>query len=205
LRALKLGLLALTSLVSLPAAAGYIYCCDDARGKQSCGDIVPQACIGRAYRVIGSNGVVVREVAAPLTAEQRAQKEAEEKRQKEAEEAAKEQRRLDQALLQTYGSEADIEMMRKTAKADTLAAIKSAEDRIAAAKKRRTKFEAEAEFYRNKTMPPEVAKGLKEADIEIDAQKAVIETKRAEQKTIDAKYDEDARRFRALKGKPAAN
>jgi len=188
---------------ALPAAAGNIICCTDARGKQACGDILPSVCVGRAYREIGRNGVVVREVPAPLTAEQRAQLAAEEKRKQEAEAAAKEQHRLDQALLQTYSSEADIETMRQQAEATTREAIKGAEAKIVAAQKRRKKYESEAEFYKNKPLPPEVAKGLKEVDSDIAAQQSVIEARKLDLESIRKKYDEDARRYRALKGKPA--
>ena len=33
--------------------SGLLYCCNDSNGKQVCGDILPQACYGRAYREIG--------------------------------------------------------------------------------------------------------------------------------------------------------
>ena len=40
-------------------------------GKQVCGDILPKACPVSAYREINQNGMTVRQVEAPLTAEQR--------------------------------------------------------------------------------------------------------------------------------------
>ena len=67
-----------------PAGGGSrLYCCQDSSGKQVCGDILPQVCYGRAYREIGADGRTVREVDAPLTAEQRAQKVAEDAKRKE--------------------------------------------------------------------------------------------------------------------------
>lgn len=200
MHAASLALLLVSLTAALPAgAAARIFCCNDDHGKKVCGDILPPACVGRAYREIGANGVVVREVEAPLTEEQRALRAVEERRRKDAEEAAKEQRRLDQALLQTYGSEADIEMMRKRAEADTHAGIKAAELKIVEAKKRRQKFEDEAEFYKKSTVPPEVEKGLKDADFEIQAQQNLIEAKQKELEIIKAKYDEDKRRYLELK------
>ena len=53
-------------------AAARIFCCDDQSGKQVCGDILPSACYGRAYRELGQSGRTSRVVEAPLTAEQRA-------------------------------------------------------------------------------------------------------------------------------------
>ena len=38
-----------------PATSGNkFYCCTDTTGKQVCGDILPQACFGRAYRELGA-------------------------------------------------------------------------------------------------------------------------------------------------------
>ena len=51
-------------------AAGNFYCCVDANGKQVCGDLLPQSCYGRAYRELGPNGQTLRNIEAPLTAEQ---------------------------------------------------------------------------------------------------------------------------------------
>lgn len=203
LRALRAGhlLVALAILlsVSLPVSAAGIFCCLDERGKQVCGDVLPPACYGRAYRELGANGMAVREVEAPLTEAQKTQRIAEEKRKKKEEDAAKEQYRLDQALLQTYGTIDDIELMRKRAEADVIAAIKIAMVKIDEAKQRRKKFEDEAEFYKKRTLPPEVDKGLKDADYEIQAQENLIATKQKEFGVIKAKYDEDQRRYLDVK------
>ena len=47
-------------------SSGTLYCCQDANGKQVCGDILPQACYGRGYREIGDGARTVRQVEAPL-------------------------------------------------------------------------------------------------------------------------------------------
>jgi len=181
-----------------------IYCCHDDSGKQVCGDILPSVCYGRAYRELGDSGRTSRLVDAPLTVEQRAQRAAEEQRRKEQERVLNEQRRMDQALLNTYASEKDIEIMRSRAERDLTMAIKAAEERIAEIRKQRKKFEDEAEFYRNRQLPAEVAKGLRDADYEIGAQESVIESKKRDQETMRAKYDEDLRRFRDLSKRPSA-
>ena len=181
-----------------------IYCCHDDSGKQVCGDILPSVCYGRAYRELGDSGRTSRLVDAPLTVEQRGQRAAEEQRRKEQERVLNEQRRMDQALLNTYASEKDIEIMRSRAERDLTMAIKAAEERIAEIRKQRKKFEDEAEFYRNRQLPAEVAKGLRDADYEIGAQESVIESKKRDQETMRAKYDEDLRRFRDLSKRPSA-
>ena len=192
----KLLALLLATLTGTSAlAAGNFFCCNDASGKQVCGDILPQACYGRAYRELGSNGQTIRTVDAPLTAEQRSQREAEEEKRKREEEKRKEQQRKDQALLNTYGNEQDIELMRKRAEGDVLKAIANAEKKIVEIRQQRKKFENEAEFYKKKTLPHEVKKGLADADSDINSQEVFIAEKKKELEVIHAKYDEDKRRF----------
>jgi hypothetical protein len=194
---LCLFLLALSGAGSV-AAAGQFYCCSDEHGKQVCGDILPQACYGRAYRELGSSGRTVKNVDAPLTAEQRAQRAAEDARLKEQEVAAREQKRKDQALLDTYGTEKDLETLRRRAEQDLNTSIKAAEEKIVEAQKQRKKFADEAEFYKKKQLPAEVDKGLRDADAEIEALMSVIASKKSDMEAVRIKFDEDRRRFRDL-------
>jgi hypothetical protein len=191
-------LLTLSLLLSVGGsafAAGNLFCCNDANGKRVCADILPQECYGRAYREIGDAGRTVRNVEAPLSAEQRAQRAAEEAKQKAEEAEAREQKRKDQALLNTYGNEKDIEVMRLRAQEDVFKSIKNAEGKIAEIRAQRKKFENEAEFYKKKTLPPDVKKGLGDADYEIKAQESIIDAKKKELDIIRDKYDDDRRRY----------
>ncbi len=195
-------LLLLTGYAVPGQTAARILCCRDDAGKQFCGDTLPSVCYGRGYREIGDSGRTARVVAAPLTAEQRAQRAAEEKRKKEEEQLLNEQRRKDQALLNTYSSEKDIETLRNRADRELASAIKAANDRIAEIRSRRKKFEDEAEFYSRRKLPSEIAKGLRDADFEIQAQESVIEAKKKDQEANRQKYDEDLRRFIELSKRP---
>lgn len=202
------GILAfLGSVGDIPAAggaeSGRLYCCTDAAGMYVCGDILPHACYERAYRELGVDGRTLREFAAPLSAEQRAEQRAkqaseEEKRKQEAI-AQKEQQRKDEALLATYVSLEDLEMLRKRSLDDAQRAIGNAEARIAKIRELRKKYEDEAEFYVKKTMPSEIEKGLADTEFEIKAQESIIEAKKKNIVDIEAKYDEDRKRFLDLK------
>ena len=195
-------LLAALSAQAATPASGRFYCCD---GGRICGDALPEQCRGKAYRILDSSGNLLKEVGPPLTAEQKAQVAAEALRKKEQEEQAKEQRRKDQALLDTYATPQDIDLAQNKAEADVNLAIKGAEERIAAARKQRKKFEEEAEFYKKKTLPPEVAKGLRDADHEIKTQQELLDVKKGDAATIKAKYDADRKRYFQLTGRaPAA-
>lgn len=201
----RLGALAIVLGLGGPAmAAGNFYCCVNANGKQVCGDLLPQACYGRAYRELGPNGQTLRNIEAPLTAEQRAARSAEEAQRKVEEEILREKHRKDQALLNTYGSEKDIEFMRMRAQTDVQKSISAAETKIAEIRTQRKVFENEAEFYKKKKLPPEVQKGLRDADYEIKVQEYLIESKKKELDLIRIKYDEDLRRYQEIVRRNAA-
>ena len=180
------------------SAAANLYCCVDANGKQVCADLMPQVCYGRAYRVLGESGRTARVVEAPLSAEQRAQRTADEARKKELDAALAEKRRQDQALLNTYGSEREIEVMRARAIDDVQKSIRAAETKIAEAQARRQHFADEAEFYKKKQLPREIDKGLRDSDAEIEAQRQFIVGKQGEIETIGTKYDDEKRRYQEL-------
>jgi hypothetical protein len=181
-----------------PAGSGRFYCCE---GGRICGDSLPAQCRGKPYRILD------KEVGPPLTPEQKAQAVLEEKRRTELEAQAKEQRRKDQALLETYTSVTDIDRAQERAEADVAFVIKAAALKIEEATRMRKKFETEAEFYKNKALPPEVAKGLRETAHEIKTQEELLTVKRGEFDAIKAKYDGDRKRYLELsgKGKPPAD
>lgn len=189
-------LVALALLTAFAAQGSNLYCCPDpVTGRRVCSDNLPEQCRGKPYRIIDGAGNVIKEVEGALTPEQKAQRAAEAKRQKELEAAAKEQRRKDQALLETYGSLQEIDNARAYAEAEVQEAIRQTEARIAAARKERKRWEEEAEFYKKKTLPPEVDKGLRNGDYEIKAQTELLEAKKRDMELVRQKYAEDRRRF----------
>jgi len=198
------GLAVLLAAMALPATAqqgNKLYCCD---GGRICADSLPAQCRGKAFRILDEKGNVIKEVGPPLTPEQKAQLVLEEKQRKEAEEKLKEQRRKDQALLDTYATPQDIDLAQGKAESDVNLAIRGAEERIAAARKQRKKFEEEAEFYKKQALPAEVAKGLRDADHEIKTQQELLDVKKGDAATIKAKYDADRKRYAELTGRTTA-
>lgn len=197
----RIACLSLALFSALPAQAGNLLCCQDpATGRRACGDSLPEQCRGRAYKILDGAGNVIKEVGPPMTAEQKAQAAAEAQRKKDEEAAQKEQRRKDQALLATYSSVQDIDVARNRSINDAQEAVKQAEAKIAGLQKQRKKYESELEFYRNKTVPPELAKNLRDIDFDIKAQTGLIDAKKAELEQVRAKYDQDKRRYVELSG-----
>ncbi len=198
---LVLLLAAFSTQAAAPAGPERFYCCE---GGRICGDSMPEQCRGKAYRILDSGGNLLKEVGPPLTAEQKAQEAAEALRKKELEEQAREQRRKDQALLDTYATLQDIDMAQQKAEADVNLAIQSAQNKIEDARKRRKKFEDEAEFYKKKALPPELAKGMRDIDHEIKTQQELLDVKKGDAATIKAKYDADRKRYYQLTGRTPA-
>ena len=201
MRKTALPLLVLLAVGSAQAASEFYCCQDPANGRRVCGDTLPEQCRGRAYRILDSGGNIVKEVGAPLTSEQKAELVLENKRRKQLEDAGREQRRRDQALLDTYTTAEDIDLAQKKAEADVNLAIQATNERIATAQKKRKKFADEAEFYKKKALPPELEKDLRAIDHEIRLQQELIALKQKEFDTIKAKYDADRKRYFELTSK----
>lgn len=185
------------------ARAEKLICCNDERGVRICADAMPPQCVGRGYREINDKGITVRQVPPPPTAEEKLQLEAEEKRRKEEDAVRREQQRKDQALLNTYSTEKDIDLMRARAEQELNTAIRQAEDRLKTARERRKGLDQEAEFYQKRPMPSDLRKSLQDNDFEIKAQQDVIDSKHRDLETVRAKYEEDRRRYRALTTRPS--
>lgn len=200
-RALLLPLFLLL-LAPSAQAAGEFYCCQDpSSGRRVCGDSLPTQCRGQAYRILDSGGNVVREVGPPLTPEQKAEQAAEARRRKQMEEDARELRRKDQALLDTYATPQDIDLAQGKAERDVNIAIRNGEMSITASRTKRKKYEAEAEFYKKKALPAQLEKELRTIDHEIKVQQELIDVKKRELEVIRSKYEADRKRYFELTGR----
>lgn len=195
--------LTMVLLISLEAAAQQpgernIYCCDDAQGRPVCGDILPSACYGQAYRVISPQGTVRRHVAAPLTPEEIARRDAEEKARKEEEARLLAQRRLDEALLETYKSLEDIDDREERALADVERSVEDIRAREVELIEQRGRYRQEAEFYEGREPPRELTTALRLIETELMAYRSVIDAKELEKSAIRARYAADRRRYAEL-------
>lgn len=201
-------LVCLFATLSPLAWAGSTFCCSDDRGRNICSDVLPEQCYGRAYREINDRGVTIRRVDAPLTAEQRAQKEAAAKKAREEQQKRMEQERLNRALLATYPTEADLDYARDRAVADVERGMQESQAKYDEALKRRKKLNDEAEFYKKKGLPPELQAQIRENDKDLKEQLQAVENKKKEMETVKARYAQEKVRYRELTGsadKPAGN
>ena len=190
--------LLLLALQMSPAQAGKTYCCSDANGHQACGDSLPRECFGRAYRELSERGTLLRQIDAPLTAEQQAQRDAAQEQKKKEERAAMEEKRKNQALLNTYTNERDVDIARDRALADLEARAKEVQAKLTDATKRKQKLEGEMEFYKKKPVPPELKEQIKGSETEMKAQQAAIDAKKQEMDQVRVKFEEEKKRYLEL-------
>jgi chromosome segregation ATPase len=194
------------ALAAAPASAQQrLYKCKDDKGKTYYTQTPPTECLGKEMDELSRQGTVLKKREAALTPEQIAAREAEDKRKKEEEALAKEEKRKNQALLNTYSSEKDIEDSRQRALKQADQAAKEVEKRIEEAQKRGQKLASEKEFYAKKPMPKKLQDDINNNELDIKAQQGTLAAKKKELGEINAKYDEDKRRYLELtSAKPKA-
>ena len=184
----------------------YTYRCTGKDGKKYYGQTIPQACLGQPMELINKQGLVVKRVDPEGEEKARIAKEEEEKKKKELEAAKQDQMRRTRALLATYTSEKDIEDSRARAMRDHQNQVKDVERKIEDIKKRQAQFQKELAVYQEagKGAPPQRLKEeITNAEIDLKAQQGLLDAKKKEAAGINARYDEDRRRYREATGTPA--
>ncbi|MBK6972332.1 MAG: hypothetical protein IPH26_05035 [Sterolibacteriaceae bacterium] len=170
------------------------YCCNDSDGVQICSDRLPHQCYNRAYRVMEGSTVVRREEA-PLSAEQRRQRIIEDRRQLEEDRARREGLRRDRILIDTYNSVQDIDVQRERAIKEIEHGMLQAKNELVELEKQRQALVEETEFYRRKTMPAELRAAIRANEADIAAQQSIVDSKKKDIDAVNARYDEDKRRY----------
>src|SRR6266403_1055006 len=81
-------------------------------------------------------------------------------------------------------------------------AVKDAELRIDAIKKRQASYDKELEFYKGDNKPPaRLQDDIRDAEIDLQAQENLLAAKKKDVDTINAKYDQDKQRYLELTGR----
>ncbi|MEX2242205.1 MAG: hypothetical protein WD775_16150 [Burkholderiales bacterium] len=185
------------------------YRCVTKAGRKYYGSTVPPQCTGELVEALSAQGMVLFRIEPPLTPEQRAAKEAEaqkaaaaEEAKREAQRAAEVQARRDRALLQTYSDEEDIERVRKRALASSREAAAQVEARIAQLKQRQEQLAVQAAKHKDANEVPEkFQQDVKAVAYDLSLQQQLLETRKHEAAEINARYDEEKRKYRELTGR----
>lgn len=173
------------------------FCCSDPNGVQICSDRLPQQCYNRAYRVM-EGGTVVRREEAPLNAEQRRQRVIEERQQLEEERARREMLRRDRILIDTYNTLQDIDVHRARAIKEIESGMLQAKNELVELEKQRQALIEETEFYKRKSLPNELRAAILANEADIAAQQSIVDSKKKDIEAVNARFDEDKRRYLQL-------
>src|SRR4030095_16132060 len=112
------------------------------------------------------------------------------------ESAARETARRNQALLATYTSEKDIDDARARALAENTKATQQVVSRIEELRKQQAGYQKAADQYKGKGEPPAgLQHDLKNAEADLQAQEQLLEEKKREADTINARYDAHTHHF----------
>ena len=177
----------------------YTYRCVGKDGKKYYGSSVPEACLGQPVEQLNAQGMVIKRFDAAASAAEREKKLAEEEERKKREVISKEEGRRNRALLATYTSEKDIDQARVRALKENEGAVKDIEKRIGGLKKRADELTKELEFYAGKNKPPaKLSEEIRSTQFDITTQEALLATKKREVDQINARYDDDKKRYAEL-------
>ena len=182
----------------------YTYRCTGSDGKKYYGQTIPQACLGRPMELMNKQGLVVKRIDAEGDEKARLAKEAEAEKKRELEAAQKDAMRRNRALLATYTSERDIEEARSRDLRNHQRALDEVQKRIEEIKKRQAQFQKELALFEEagKGEPPaRLKQEITNAEIDLKAQQSLLDAKKKEALSINARYDDDKRRYQDATGK----
>ncbi|MGH8687494.1 MAG: hypothetical protein ACREVQ_07275 [Burkholderiales bacterium] len=182
------------------------YRCVTKAGRKYYGSTIPEQCAGEAVEALSAQGTPLFRIEPPPTPEERAAKAAEEKKaaetqaaNREADRQAEVQARRDQALLQTYASEQDIERVRQRALASNHQAASQVEARITQLKSKQEQLGLEAKKYTDPSkVPDKFQEDVKAVAYDLSLQEQLLSSRTREADEINARYDEEKRKYRDL-------
>jgi Domain of unknown function (DUF4124) len=185
------------------AAEAQSYRCVGADGKRYYGSSVPSQCYGLPVEQLNKNGLVVKRIDPQAAEKERRAKAEAEGKKREQEAASREVTRRNTALLATYTSEKDIDNARARALAENTKAVRDVEVRIEGIRKRQGGYEKELEQHKSRggEAPAKLRDDMMSADNELTANIHLLETKKREAEAINARYDEDKKRYVQITGK----
>ncbi len=189
------ALLSIAVMLSASPVAAQLYRYVDQNGKVHYTERPPAEQAGRAVDKLSNQGVLVKRQGPAPTAEQRAA-EAEAKKKKAEEDAIQRvESRKNQTIVSAYASEQDLESARMGALNPVLEVIAQTEGSLANNAKRMEEIKPELDSYAGKVLPGKLRVTVKNLENEQVALQQLLEAKRAQEKAVNTRFDEDRRRY----------
>jgi hypothetical protein len=176
-----------------------IYSCTTADGRRITSDRLIHECIGMEQRVLNRDGTVRLVVTPPLSSEQAAAAEQRERRAAADRMARQEAVRRDRNLLARYPDEAAHARARVSALDTVRTAMEASEGRLRELAADRKALDQEAEFYKNKPLPPKLQQAVDANEAATEAQRALTASQKAELDRVNRFYDAELDRLKKLR------
>lgn len=189
-----LGGMALTFAITVGAQPRDTYSCKSETGRLITTDRIGD-CHGKETRVIGTDGRTVRTIAAPLTQEQKDALAATARQKKEEDVKRRELKRVDDALLDTFRNVDDLEVKRVRALDQIKQDLAGSQGRMERMKKLHAEYLQEAEFYKNKPLPPDLKRKVDDNDAAMKGEQNTMTSKQNEVVQVNTRFDSDKKRL----------
>lgn len=189
---------ALTLLACHAIAAPTIYSCTDSNGKRLTSDRPIPECSARDQRMLNADGSTRKVVPPTMTADEQAEHDARERIKASRRAAEQDAIRRDRNLRARYPTEAVHQKARLAALDDLDRTLKLSQKRLEALAAERKPLLDEAEFYVGRQMPTRLKQQLDGIDAASDAQRALMQNQQSETLRINASFDAELARLRAL-------
>ena len=197
-RTIVMGLL--LGSVTAYAQAPAIYTCIDSKGRRLTADRPIPECTDREQKELNPSGTIKRKLGPTLTVEEAAIEEERARKATEERNRQADEKRRERALLTRYPDKDSHEKQRKEALALADEAIASAAKNAEELVAQRKRMDVELEFYSKdpSKVPPKLRRQIEEADNHIEAQKRFAANQVAEKQRINARFDEELVKLKAL-------
>lgn len=175
-------------------------CWQDEDGVTNCGNVVPPQYSQQGFQEFNKEGVLSKKVnPAPTEAEL-----AEFKKQEEEAERKKKQDAEDQALLNLFSTEQDIERARTAIVASIDGNVHSIETIVTSLEKNREDMEKNLEESKNNPDVPAsqldtLQKNIEDVKYRLKTNRQTLQEKASEKEKVNKEYDEYLRRYRDIK------
>lgn len=190
-------------LAPLPAVAT-MYKWVDEKGVVHYSDKMPPEAVNKGSTQLNPQGIPIKKVDPATAPEALKAREAEQERQKEAARQQEDTARRDRALLDSYTTEADIDLARARAVRTVEDTLQSAASYRAQLQKRKVALLERKASFGAKPVPPDIDRDLAAIDAELARDATVAAQKSKQLEEIKARYDADKLRWRQLNGPGAA-
>ena len=183
---------------TVAAHASPIYACVDANGKHITSDRPIAECLAREHRILNPDGST-REIRSPVpTADEQADQEARERAKAVRAAIEADAVRSDRNLRSRYPNEAAHQRARAAALDDVRRTVQLSQRRLDDLAAERKPLQDEAEFYVGRPMPGLLKQQLDGNEAATEAQRTLMANQQAETRRINAAFDAELARLRAV-------